>query len=485
MYIPHLILKYLRKRRIAWVSLIAVTLCVAMVLVVISVMGGWLRMFRTSFHSLTGDVLVTGQSLSGFPYYQQIIDDVKKLPEVEAAVPKIQTFGLINVLNEIRKGVQVIGVRIDEAGQVNRFDDSLYRQRQQPLEAEEKRLKRKLSDAEKSAFLKKLPPPSFDLLPDQPYEDWTRAKNPRRWPGMIVGAGTVGLSKNQEGEINRPRVLLEAWVKLTVMGVNETVGLDASSKSERNYWIVDDSRTQVWQYDSNTVYVPFDVLQTDLAMNAFTDPQSGETFPAKATDIQIKVKPGASLVKVRDKVNRIVRRVFKFNGVPSYLAEVETWEENQRLWLGAIEKEVALVTFLFGIISLVAVFLIFCIFYMIVAEKTKDIGIIKSVGATSQGVAGIFIGYGLAIGIVGSGLGFLVAWGIVTWINELHTWMGRALKLQVWDPKVYAFDTIPNTMDPETVFWILGIGVVSSVAGALVPAIRAARMNPVEALRWE
>ena len=63
MYKLHLILKYLRKRRIAWVSLIAVMLCTTMVLVVISVMGGWLRMFRESFHGLAGDVMVTSRSL--------------------------------------------------------------------------------------------------------------------------------------------------------------------------------------------------------------------------------------------------------------------------------------------------------------------------------------------------------------------------------------------------------------------------------------
>jgi ABC-type lipoprotein release transport system permease subunit len=55
MYKLHLILKYLRKRRIAWVSLIAVMLCTTMVLVVISVMGGWLRMFRESFTAFSGD----------------------------------------------------------------------------------------------------------------------------------------------------------------------------------------------------------------------------------------------------------------------------------------------------------------------------------------------------------------------------------------------------------------------------------------------
>src|SRR5665213_3870338 len=58
MYKLHLILKYLLKRRIAWVSLLAVALCTTMVLVVISVMGGWLNMFKSSFRGLSGDLVV-------------------------------------------------------------------------------------------------------------------------------------------------------------------------------------------------------------------------------------------------------------------------------------------------------------------------------------------------------------------------------------------------------------------------------------------
>src|SRR5205085_7484634 len=116
-------------------------------------------------------------------------------------------------------------------------------------------------------------------------------------------------------------------------------------------------------------------------------------------------------------------------------------------FLAAVEHEIVLTTLLFTIISVVAVFLIFCIFYMIVVEKTRDIGIIKSVGATSGGVAQIFLGYGLAIGIIGGGLGLLAAWLIVHNINELHAWLGRAFGIAIWDPQVYAFDTIPNKMD--------------------------------------
>src|SRR3989442_90867 len=126
MYKLHLILKYLRKRRIAWVSLIAVTLCTMMVLVVISIMGGWLRMFRESFHGLGGDVIITSRSLSGFPDYDQMIDRIEKLPEVEAAAPVIRTFGLIKINGSSPDAVQVLGYPIDKIPKINAFRESLF-----------------------------------------------------------------------------------------------------------------------------------------------------------------------------------------------------------------------------------------------------------------------------------------------------------------------------------------------------------------------
>jgi lipoprotein-releasing system permease protein len=122
---------------------------------------------------------------------------------------------------------------------------------------------------------------------------------------------------------------------------------------------------------------------------------------------------------------------------------------------------------------------------MIVMEKVRDIGIIKSVGATSAGVAGIFLGYGLAIGIVGAGLGFAAGYAVVHNINWLHSEFARLTGHPIWNPEVYAFDTIPSTMNPREVAVILAIAVVASVLGAVVPAIAAARLNPVESLRWE
>jgi lipoprotein-releasing system permease protein len=159
-------------------------------------------------------------------------------------------------------------------------------------------------------------------------------------------------------------------------------------------------------------------------------------------------------------------------------------EESQALWLGAIEKEKMLVTFLFGIISIVAIFLIFCIFYMIVVEKTRDIGS-SSLSARPQRRGGNLPR--LWLGDRPGRRGFRFAGRLDHRPqHQLHPRAdGQAAGVQIWNPEVYAFDTIPNTMNPMEVTVICSIAIIASVVGSLIPALRAAQMNPVEALRWE
>jgi lipoprotein-releasing system permease protein len=239
------------------------------------------------------------------------------------------------------------------------------------------------------------------------------------------------------------------------------------------------------------VYLPFDVLQKQLDMGAsnYTLPSGEQEIQSpRCTEILISLKPDADPYSVKTKVSAAVDGVLHKFGL--YYAEpgelkVETWDEHQQDFLNAVEHEKSLLVILFAIISVVAIFLIFCIFFMIVMEKTRDIGIVKSVGATSSSVAAIFLGYGLSIGIFGGGMGLLLAFLVVHYINQLHAWMAYHLGVKIWDAKTYLFDTIPSTMDHRDVVVIVSIAILSSVLGALVPAIRAARMNPVDALRWE
>ncbi|HWE03903.1 MAG TPA: FtsX-like permease family protein [Tepidisphaeraceae bacterium] len=585
MYKLHLILKYLLKRRIAWVSLVAVTLCTLMVLVVISVMGGWLNMFKSSFRGLSGDIVVHSDGMAGFPYYERIIASLKKDSDIAAAIPSIETYGLLNFGRVATLPVKVMGIPIDEMGEVNRFPDSLYRQH---VMLEDKLNDKTLAPEERKKLERILAsPPSFDLLdemtvplaalpsdlpiekidPDQDqipgtvklpdtapqdlrgrlrYDavrknlvfqgpmkvDWKdplaslsadadykravdtlfRESNTAdlidysqlakgRLTGMIAGTGVIGIHRNHNGEWEGR----ESWktstpVGLTVLDISGGGGVSVHDKVTRTYFIVDDSRTQVWQYDNNYVYVPLDRLQKDLGMNLQqVSDAAGNAInvPGRVTDIHIKVRaridpndePALNRIadRVRSRVHEVMHGPHPPGGPTMYGPDprVETWQETQRIWINAIENEKMLVVFLFGIISVVAIFLIFCIFYMIVVEKTRDIGIIKSVGATSAGVASIFLGYGLVIGVLGSGLGLLLSFLLVHNINEIHGWLGRRLGIVIWNPEVYLFDKIPNQMSFHDIVWIVPIAILASVLGALVPAIRAASVNPVESLRWE
>ena len=152
-----------------------------------------------------------------------------------------------------------------------------------------------------------------------------------------------------------------------------------------NFVVVDYFKSEMSEYDSNYVFVPLDYLQ------------HLRTMEDRVTSIQIKLKD-------YDDAKRSGQEALKAL-FPRTACIVSTWEDKQGPLLAAIAIEKGILNVLLFLIIAVAGFGILAIFSMIVAEKTRDIGILKALGASNGGVMKIFLGYGLLLGVVGAGSG--------------------------------------------------------------------------------
>jgi lipoprotein-releasing system permease protein len=210
-------------------------------------------------------------------------------------------------------------------------------------------------------------------------------------------------------------------------------------------------------------------------MRGMIDPATGVDA---VTTIQIKLKPGTDINAVRDKLQaRFPAEEFAYR--------VQTWRDMQGPLLAAVQMETTLLNILLFLIIAVAGFGILATFFMIVVEKTKDIGILKALGAPSRGVMSIFLGYGFSLGVVGSGVGMLGGLAFVIYINQIAKLVEFVTGREVFDPTIYYFQEIPTVIDPITIVWVMAGSVLIAVLASVLPAIRAARLHPVEALRYE
>lgn len=281
--------------------------------------------------------------------------------------------------------------------------------------------------------------------------------------GLVMGIA-LGSFRARDGS-DRFLVLPGDDVKITI----PTAGTPPKAVSD-NFTIVDFYESKMSEYDGNFVFVPIRKLQE---MRGMVDPQTGV---GNVTSIQIKLHNDADGPIVRDLLSA---------AFPMELYGVQTWRDKQGPMLAAVHLETMILNVLLFMIIAVAGFGILAIFYMIVVEKTKDIGILKSLGAPSSGILGIFLAYGLSLGIVGSGAGMIIGLLFVANINTIADGLAWVTGQQVFDPAIYYFQEIPTIIEPFTVSWIVSGAMLIAVLASVLPARRAARLHPVEALRYE
>ncbi len=508
MYQAVLSRRYLTSKIMPLLAAVAISLCVAMVLVVWSVMGGFLETLLAKGSSVLGDVAIERPASIGLPYYNELVEELEALDEVQAATPVIETIGLLSLPTGDQRIVVALGVKPDGYDEVTGYYDRLHwKPIEEPLPRDDDREDPRLLD-DRAARFQAAQEEGRALATIDPD---TGAPT----PAMVAGIEVAGFAQRlRSGAYAIPGRLFAPNYAFT-LGVLAISQRGVAIESEyRSLPVANEFRSGMYDVDSKYVIVPFDLLQGMLKLGPARtidpdyvpgfeigpdgierrrEPTFIETSPAKATQILIRAREGVTPRQLEPQVEAVYERFMSEKSV--WIGEEALWRANSvyiweqkpglRQFIEAVRKETGLVLVLFVFISLTAVFLVGAIFWSIVSEKTRDVGILRAVGASRLGVAWLFVRYGLALGVVGSALGGALAWLIVTNINPIHEWIGQVTGRYVWDPSVYYFTEIPSKVDPSQAAIVVGGGVFFSILGALIPAARAAWMDPVKALRFE
>ncbi|MEX0876925.1 MAG: FtsX-like permease family protein [Phycisphaerales bacterium] len=523
MYQALLTRKYLTRKVMPLLAMAAVMLSVATILITWSVMGGFLKTLIESGRTLVGDVAIVWPNV-GFAHYDDLIERLEADEMIEAATPTIETFGLIELPDGRIELISIKGIAPTSYNQVTGFADTLWwKPIEEPTpkdhEGEDLRLQPEnrdlLAQIEQNALTMTRPDPLSGVIE----------------PAAVIGVEVTGLNERTIWGGYYPQItnrarpdgsveLIESFIPRDGAVGLTILSLDSSGRPvnpvTRTMPIANEFQSGIYEVDEGTIMVPLNVLQRMLKLDAARrveavpadenpfavdiDPQTGEARPrmrqvigedpARVTTVLVAGAEGFGLEEVRARIRDIYADFAAAHEgeVPSSSQmhyQIKTWEDLNRTMISAVKKETGLVLFIFGIVSFTTVFLVLAIFWSMATEKTKDIGVLRALGASTPGVAWLWIGYGAAIGLVGSIIGTALGYWVVSNINLIHDWMGETFGLVIWDPRQYYFIEIPSDVDPSKALTVFVVGVLTCVLGALIPALHSARMDPVKALRFE
>ncbi len=432
-------LRYLRKRKVVLLSIAAVALSSALLIVVASLFNGFINAFEQNAIDTMGDIILSpGKTFEKYAELEKRLEDIN---HVKAATATLSAQGLLNLTKGNVRAVEIWGIEPEKFGKVTEFDNFLVKTKQGA---------------------------SAD--------------------GKVIN-GYVGIAvlqepneKTDEYDLNAVEKMIGGQLVITT-GSIPSKSEDSTNKFRRKtiqFTLADAVFSGFYYFDSKFVYLPIE----QLSKAVYAD--SKEPF---ARQIHIKIQKGANtnaaIAQIRGVWNIFASEKLGWDDYLINSTMIETAVQMQSNFMAEVRKQMGELLLIFGVVSLSAVLLIFCIFYMIVETRRKDIGIMKSCGASSWSVAFIFLGFGLFIGTLGTLLGIASGYAVTKNINYIEGWVRSIFGLKLWKASVYMFSRIPNEVYWEAVWWIVLSAILGAAIGALVPALSAAITRPVNVLRYE
>ena len=219
----------------------------------------------------------------------------------------------------------------------------------------------------------------------------------------------------------------------------------------------------MYEYDSSILFVPLEAAQVFFRME---DRVSG---------VEVFV----------DEPDRIREYRGLLQGALERPMRVADWQRTNSHFFTALQVERNVMFLILTLIILVAAFNIVSSLIMLVKDKSKQIAILRTMGATRGSIQRVFFLAGASIGTIGTVLGLALGVAFCVNIETLRQWLEQLTGTELFAAEIYFLSRLPAKMDPAEVGWVVAMALGLSFLATVYPSWRAARLDPVEALRYE
>jgi len=231
----------------------------------------------------------------------------------------------------------------------------------------------------------------------------------------------------------------------------------------KTYTVAGTFRIGMSEYDQTFIFMPLDEAQLYFNMEG------------SVSGIEV-------MVKNPDAIESMIGPIAKAAGP---LSRVLTWEDMNSSLFGALQVERNVMFLILTLIILVAALNIVSGLIMLVKDKGGDIAILRTMGATRGAVMRVFFISGASIGVIGTILGLLIGVVFCANIEEIRQFLSSLTGTTLFNPEIYFLSRMPAEMNPREVTAVVLMALGLSFLATLYPSWRAARLDPVEALRYE
>jgi lipoprotein-releasing system permease protein len=436
-------LRLLRARKVNLISIVGVMLGVASIIVVLSVMDGFQRQLRAMIRGTLSDMIVEIDP-ERVGSYAEIKRAVEAVDGVEAVTLQKHAYAVapadtrdIDGARQSYLPVRIVGIVPEDERRVSDFFEYLE---------------------------------SFPGQPeDDPFEIETDDFVPEEMPRVV-------LSEWLAKRLSDTRIPLDVGDRVVLLTIERVAGNGAAKYAtpSREAVISRIYKSGNSEYDKLHVYA--DLRRAEV----FFPPDQA----AVLAELRVKLDDYGRAEELREDIARAIGPYDSGVAVFPH-SRIQTWEERQHNLLLAVNNEKFILGFVLFFIVLVACFTIFATLTMTVAEKTRDIGVLLALGGTPRGILSIFMLNGTLVGTLGAGLGYGLGLVVARNVNGIREFLKARFGWDIFPSDIYLFDEIPSYIDHPVALMFAVSAAFAALVFAIIPSVRAARLRPVRALRYE